>query len=168
MESPNISPQLRLLSFGIRRIKGQLAMTTRHIDGFFYGLFMDSDVLRRGGARPEKPRRAFVDDFALQIGERATLIPRVGARSYGMLFALTHEELDRLYSPPGLADYRPEAVVAQTFEGESVPALCYNLPEAPRGIEPNAEYAARLRAALSTLGFPVAYVDSAKVQNEPE
>jgi hypothetical protein len=138
-------------------------MTTRHIEGFFYGLFMDSDVLRQDGILPEHPRQAFVDNFELQIGERATLVPRVGARSYGMLFALTHKELDQLYSRPGLTDYRPEAVVAQTFGSEKVPALCYNLPETPRGLKPNAEYAARLRAALDTLGFPATYIDSVKL-----
>lgn len=138
-------------------------MTAKRVDGFFYGLFMDAGILRQGGAIPENPRRAFVDDFRLQIGERATLVRHVGARSYGMLFALTHEELDRLYSAPSLTDYRPEAVVAQTFEGERVPALCYNLIDVPSSIEPDAEYAARLGAVLSRLGFPATYIDSIKL-----
>jgi hypothetical protein len=135
-------------------------MSTRRVDGFFYGLFMDSDVLREGGVLPENPRQAFVDGFALHIRERATLVRSAGARSYGMLFALTHEELDRLYSAPGLADYRPEAVLAETLEGENVPALCYNLMEPQHGIEPNTQYAARLRATLGKLGFPATYIDS--------
>jgi hypothetical protein len=135
-------------------------VSIRRVDGFFYGLFMDSDVLRKGNVFPENPRQAFVNDFGLQVGERATLVRRAGARSYGMLFALTHEELDRMYSAPGLADYRPEAVVAQTLEGEKVPALCYNLIEPQHSVEPNAEYAARLRAALGKLGFPATYIDS--------
>jgi len=121
---------------------------------------MDSDVLRKGGVFPENARQAFVDDFALHIRERATLVRCAGARSYGMLFALTHEELDRMYSAPGLGDYRPEAVVAETLEGEKVPALCYNLIEPQHGIEPNVEYAARLRATLGRLGFPATYIDS--------
>lgn len=138
-------------------------MTTRRIDGFFYGLFMDADILRQGGILPENPRRAFVDDFELRIGQRSTLVHQAGARSYGMLFALTHEELDWLYASRGLTEYRPEAVVAQTFEGEKVPALCYNLMEVSYGVEPNAKYAARLRAVLNKLGFPTTYIDSIKV-----
>lgn len=135
-------------------------MSTRRIDGFFYGLFMDPDVLREGGVSPENPRQAFVDDLELQVRERAALVRTAGARAYGMLYALTHEELDRMYSAPSLAGYRPEAVVAQTLEGEKVPALCYNLMEPQRSVGPNAEYAARLRAALGKLGFPATYIDS--------
>jgi hypothetical protein len=124
---------------------------------------MDPDVLRKAGVLPESPRQAFVDNFELQIGERATLVRRVGARAYGMLFALTHEELDRMYSAPSLTDYRPEAVVAETFEGEKVPALCYDLIETSRITERNEDYAARLRAALGKLGFPATYIASLKV-----
>jgi hypothetical protein len=88
-------------------------MSDRRIDAFFYGLYMDLEILRESGVAPINPRRAYVDDFALRIGRRATLLPSSGARSYGMLFALTHSELDRLYAAPGLEQYRPEAVLAQ-------------------------------------------------------
>jgi hypothetical protein len=135
-------------------------VTTKRVDGFFYGLFMDGDLLRADRVFPENPRRAYVEEFELRIGKRATLIRRVGARSYGMIFALTHEELDRMYSGPGLAHYRPEAVIAQPFQGEPVPALCYNLIEAPDSAERNAEYAARLRDVLAKLGFPQSYIES--------
>jgi hypothetical protein len=135
-------------------------MSERRIDGFFYGLFMDEAVLREAGVAPANPRQAYVKDFALRIGRRATLVPSPGARAYGMLIALTHAELDRLYGAPGLEQYRPEAVVAQLIEGGSVPALCYNLLQAPAAQERNSDYAARLRAVLAKLGFPAAYVDS--------
>ncbi len=71
-------------------------MTDRRIDGFFYGLFMDSGVLRESQVEAASPRRAYVDGYALRIGRRATLLPSSGARAYGMVFALTHDELDRL------------------------------------------------------------------------
>ncbi len=135
-------------------------MTDRRIDGFFYGLFMDSEVLRKSEVVAASPRRAWVDDYALRIGRRATLIPAPGARAYGMVFALTHEELDRLYTAPGLEEYRPEAVLARSTDGEAIPALCYNLREAPAPDEANPEYAALLREALSKLGFPPEYVAS--------
>ena len=82
------------------------------------------------------------------------------ARAYGMLFALTHAELDRLYAAPGLEQYRPEAVLARPLEGPAMPALCYNLLEAPRLDERNPEYAARLQRALQKLDFPPEYVAS--------
>lgn len=135
-------------------------MTDRRVDGFFYGLFMDADILGESQIVPAKPRRAFVDDYALLIGQRATLVPTPGARAYGMVFALTHDELDRLYTGPGLEPYRPEAVIARSLEGEAMPALCYNLREAPGPDEANPDYAARLRTALGKLDFPPVYIES--------
>ena len=135
-------------------------MSPRQIDGFFYGLFMDATVLRQAGTKPSNFRRAYVADFALRIGRRATLVPSPGARAYGMLISLTHVDLERLYGAPGLEAYRPEAVVAHPFEGEAVPALCYNLLRAPDPHERNPEYAMQLKRILESLGFPAGYVES--------
>jgi hypothetical protein len=135
-------------------------MAERRIDGFFYGLYMDADLLRESKVEPVNPRRAYVDGFALRIGQRATLLPSAGARAYGMLMALTHAELERLYTAPGLEQYRPEAVLAQSLDGAPVPALCYNLREAPAPHERNPEYAARLQRVLAKLGFPPDYIAS--------
>ncbi len=135
-------------------------MAERRIDVFFYGLFMDEDVLRDSGVTPSRPRPARVEGFALRIGRRATLIPAQGAWAYGMLFALTHADLGRLYSLPGLESYQPEAVTAHPDAGDAVAALCYNLREAPSPEERNPAYAAELQGVLRQLGFPRAYVDS--------
>ena len=135
-------------------------MPGRRIDGFFYGLFMDAGILRNSGAAPVNLRRAYVDDFALRIGNRATLLPFAGARAYGMLVALTHRELESLYAAPGLEQYRPEAVLAHCVDGTAVPALCYNLLAAPRADERNPGYAARLQNLLASLGFPEDYISS--------
>jgi hypothetical protein len=135
-------------------------MGERRIDAFFYGLFMDINVLRAADVAPVNPRRAYVDNFALRIGQRATLLPSAGGRAYGMLFALTRTELERLYAAPGLEQYRPEAVLAWPLEGAPAPALCYNLREAPKPHERNPEYAARLQRALGKLDFPQEYVAS--------
>jgi len=135
-------------------------MGVRRIDGFFYGLFMDSGVLREHRVSPDNPRRAYVDHFALRLGRRATLTPCAGARAYGMAFSLTHSDIAKLYAGPGLEAYLPEAVAAQVIGGEIVPAICYNLVEVPGADESNPEYAARLRDALTKLNFPPAYVES--------
>ena len=137
-------------------------MTDRRIDGFFYGLFMDADLLRKSQVVAHNPRRGYVDDYKLFIGQRATLAAAPGARAYGMIFALTHHELEKLYDAPGLDQYRPEPVLAHTLEGEDLPALCYNLPKAPGPDEVNAKYAASLRAVLEKLEFPAEYIKSIK------
>ena len=134
-------------------------MTNRAIDVFFYGLFMDVDRLRRQAIEPSRSRRAYVDDFALRIGQRATLVPQPGARAYGVLMTLGSEDVTRLYAAPGLEHYRPEAVLVHCLDSDArVPALCYNLPEAPGAFERNPRYAADLKAVLEALDFPHQYV----------
>lgn len=132
----------------------------RPIAVFFYGLFMDVDALRKAHVTPVDPRAGYVDGFALRIGQRATLHPSPDARVYGMVISLTPDEITRLYSGPGLEPYRPEAVIVRTLAGETMPALCYNLPAAPPAHERNAEYAERLQALLRRLDFPRDYVDA--------
>jgi hypothetical protein len=135
-------------------------MSDRRIDAFFYGLFMDVDLLQENGVEATNIRRAFVPNFALRIGQRATLIPSIGARAYRMLMSLSHRELARLYGAPGLEHYRPESVLAQTFNGAATAALCYNLLESPGPDERNPEYAVRLQRVLQKLDFPPEYVAS--------
>ena len=134
-------------------------MTERRIDVFFYGLFMDADLLRGKGVVPLNPRPASLDGFGLRIGKRATLVPSRQESSYGMVMGLTHEELKTLYSGPGLGVYRPEAVPCTALSGEPACALCYNLPGAPAPEELNEEYAGQLRSVLAKLGFPAEYVE---------
>ena len=135
-------------------------MSNRRIDVFFYGLFMDVDVLRKSGVEPTNSRRALVPNFALLIGQRATLVAAAEARGYGMLMSLSHVELARLYGAPGLEQYHPEAVLVQTLTGVTTAALCYNLIEAPGPDERNPEYAIRLQEVLRKLVFPPEYVAS--------
>ena len=135
-------------------------MSDRRIDAFFYGLFMDTDTLKQNGVEAVNTRRAFVADFALRIGRRATLIPSIGHRAYGVIMSLTHGDLARLYNAPGLEHYRPESVLAQTLDGSVSAALCYNLLESPAADERNPEYAARLQRVLQKWDFPPEYVAS--------
>ncbi len=131
---------------------------SRRVDGFFYGLFMDVALLKANGVTAENPRRAFVDGYSLRIGNRATLVPAARGRVYGMVLALTHGELDALYGGPGLEDYRPAAVEVTLMDCGSLPALCYNLLEAPAAHERDDTYAAKLREVLDALGFPADYI----------
>ncbi|HET6594060.1 MAG TPA: gamma-glutamylcyclotransferase family protein [Anaerolineales bacterium] len=132
----------------------------RRIDVFFYGLFMDEDLLRAKGVMPMDISPAFVPGFQLCIGNRATLVPAQSGRVFGQIASLSHEELEQLYSEPGLQAYRPEAVLAQLLTGENRPALCFNLLDPPSPQERNPEYAAKLRALAQRLDFPADYVAS--------
>ena len=81
---------------------------------------MDVERLRRQAIEPSRSRRAYVDGFALRIGQRATLVPEPNARAYGMLTALGHDDVARLYAAPGLEHYRPEAVLVHCLDGDAL------------------------------------------------
>ena len=133
---------------------------TRRADVFFYGLFMDGELLRAKGLQPSSGELASVDGFALRIGKRAALVPTPGSRVHGIVFSLTLAELDRLYSDPSVQAYRSQAVLANLASGNVIAALCYNLPEPPPPGERNPEYATRLRALAQTIGLPPEYIES--------
>jgi hypothetical protein len=135
-------------------------MASRRIEVFFYGLFMDADLLRTKGAHPVNLRSACVPGFALRIGQRATLLQNPDARAYGIVMKLTHVELEQLYSEASVRAYRAEAVLAELTDGSQVPALCFNLLVPPGPEEANSEYAAKLRDLARRLGLPSNYVES--------
>jgi Gamma-glutamyl cyclotransferase, AIG2-like len=134
-------------------------MKTRRLSVFFYGLFMDPELLRAKGLQPANARRACVRGMRLRIGERAAVELDPEGVVYGILVELTHGDIERLYAEPSVAPYRPEAVLAEPDEGEPVAALCYNLPSAPTD-EPNLEYAGKLRELATRLDLPAGYVSS--------
>jgi hypothetical protein len=134
--------------------------TVRRIDVFFYGLFMDDALLREKGMTPLSRRMACIENFCLVIGARATLVPCAGRSVHGVLFSLTHTEVDALYSEDSVSVYRPEAVSAQLADGSITPALCFNLPVPPSANERNPQYVSKLRELAARIGLPPSYVSS--------
>lgn len=135
-------------------------MPSRRADVFFYGLFMDQDLLRSKGVVPEGAELASVPGFALRIGQRAALVPDRTGRAHGIVMSLTLAELERLYSEPSVQAYQPQAVLAHLASGGIIAALCYNLPDPPASTDRNPEYASKLRAVAQKVGLPGEYVAS--------
>jgi hypothetical protein len=129
-------------------------MSETTINAFFYGLYMDENVLREKGVEPRAPRKAVVPGYRLRIGARATLVPQFGAQSFGVVFALTQSELHSLYVGAGLSMYRAESVLALFEDHSFASVIAFNLSEPPSPVEANADYAAKLRVVLERLGFP--------------
>lgn len=125
---------------------------------FFYGLFMDETLLREKGIRLQNPRKASLLDYELRIGERATLLPSPGNTSYGMLMQIPEADLEILYSDKSVADYMPEKVIVHLNDGQSLNALCYNLP-AEKVSGSNIEYAQSLHSLAKSIGLPSSYLD---------
>jgi hypothetical protein len=132
----------------------------RKIDVFFYGLFMDEDLLRAKGVTPENIRSASLTGYQLRIGDRATLLPAQSGHVFGLVASLSHAELEQLYSEPSVQAYKPEGIPVHLSDGGVLPALCFNLLEPPSTDERNAEYASKLRALARRLNFPEEYVAS--------
>jgi hypothetical protein len=129
---------------------------------FFYGLFMDDDVLESKGVRGMGSRLGIVRDWSLRIGQRATLAPMPGKAVYGVLMTLSLTDIDRLYAEDSLRMYRPVAVLVETDDPEpsAAAALAYVLPEPPAPEERNPEYASVLRRLAELLGLPSEYTSS--------
>ena len=135
-------------------------MEPRQIAVFFYGLFMDVDLLRAKGVQPTSVRPACVPGFALRIGQRATLVRNAESTAHGIIMDLSHGEIEKLYSDASVSAYRPEAVLAQLADGSYLPALCFNLVVPPAPEAANSEYAVRLRELARRLKLPPGYVES--------
>jgi gamma-glutamyl AIG2-like cyclotransferase len=134
-------------------------MTSRRINAFFYGLFMDADILRSKGALPEDIQPAAAPGFALRIGNRATLVADTSSVAHGILMRLRHHEIETLYAEPSVSMYKPEAIIVLTRDGAWHSAMVYNLVEPPAPEERNSEYAAKLRQLAVKLHLPPDYVD---------
>ena len=124
---------------------------------FFYGLFMDEDLLAKKGISPSKAEVGFVDGFALRIGERATLIRSADTRSYGVMMNISSDQANELYAESSVADYVSESVTVELLNGSKVEASCYNLP-VDKVTGTNKVYAQALLEVANRLGLPESYL----------
>ncbi|HEX2250746.1 MAG TPA: gamma-glutamylcyclotransferase family protein [Gemmatimonadales bacterium] len=137
-----------------------MSSSSRRADAFFYGLFMDPDLLRSKGLAPRDPELASVRGVALRIGQRAALVPDPKGRVHGVVMSLRLDELQQLYAEPSVSEYRPQAVLVELADGRVTAALCYNLPTPPGPNERNSDYALKLRAAGEKVGLPADYLSA--------
>lgn len=141
-------------------VGGASPRSPRRADVFFYGLFMDEELLRdKGVSGPTDAELASVRDLELRIGERAALAPATSRRVHGVVMSLTVDDIERLYAEPSVRAYEPQALLVELDRGGVVAALCYNLPVPPPATARNPEYAAKLRAIAEKVGLPARYVD---------
>ena len=125
---------------------------------FFYGLFMDETILLKNGIKPTNPRKGYLNDYALKIGNRASLIPVENERSYGIVMTVDRDAIHNLYAETSVADYTPEEVNVITDTNDSVKAICYNLPlKLLTGT--NEHYALSLHKLAKRLNFPNDYLE---------
>ena len=128
---------------------------------FFYGSYMNFDVLREVDLVPEEWAVARLDGFDIRIEQRANLVRSDQHCVFGIVATATHAELNRLYAHAQhvLGElYLPEPVLVQTVAGLWRPALCYICPAmVPR--PPENAYVERVLKPARQFGFPPWYVE---------
>jgi hypothetical protein len=127
---------------------------------FFYGSYINLDVLAEVELYPEQREVARLPGFDLRIAPRANLVRSDRDSVYGLLATATHRELARLYAHAHEVlgeTYLPEAVLVETLDGRWRPAMTYLCHEmVPRPAE--FAYVERIASPARSLGFPDWYV----------
>lgn len=128
---------------------------------FFYGSYMNLDVLREVDLEPSRVEVARLPGYDIEIAPLANLVPSDRHSVYGIVATATHDELDRLYAHArdvlgGV--YRPHPVLVYPSGGRVEPALCYLAPELS-GAPPAPDYVDRIVAPARAFGFPPWYVE---------
>jgi hypothetical protein len=126
---------------------------------FFYGTFMDASVLKEQGINSPRVIPARLSGYQIYIRPRVNLVPADRSFVYGSLAQLTHDEITELYA--GLKQrfnlkYFPEAVLAETLDGNFRPALCYVAPRMDES-PPDPEYIHQMGAAARAAALPEWY-----------
>ena len=132
----------------------------RKVLTFFYGSYMNVDVLREVNLVPETWEVARLSGFDIDIRPRANLVRSDRYAVYGVVAPVSHPELARLYAHAHDVlgeSYLPEAVIVEV-DGSFRPALCYIATSmVPR---PAADdYVDRVVRPARRFGFPAWYVD---------
>lgn len=136
-------------------------MEERRVWVFFYGLYMDFEVLARHGVTPARWETASLAGYDFNVASWGYVVPSERGRVYGLNASVTHEDLARLYGPENTflkLRYFPEPVLAETADGRFVPALCYVALEPPEG-PVNRDYAEAMIRLSQQYGFPGWYAE---------
>jgi cation transport regulator ChaC len=127
---------------------------------FFYGSYMNFDVLAEVNMKPERWEVARLPGYDLVIRPRANLLRAESAVAWGIVATATHSELARLYAHSrdvlGQA-YWPHPAVAETANGTLRPALVY-LSHDMQASAADAAYVARIAGPARAYGFPPEYL----------
>jgi hypothetical protein len=128
---------------------------------FFYGSYMNFQVLRDVNLIPPHVEVTTLSGFDISIRPRANLVRSDQHRVYGIVTTATHGELQRLYghAKDVLGEtYLPQAVLTEGLDGKLRPALCYIAP-AMEARPATRDYVDRIVAPATEFGFPRWYIE---------
>jgi len=130
---------------------------------FFYGSFINMDVLEQVDYVPQRYEVARLHGYDIQIRPLANLVRSDGDSVYGIAALATHADLERLYGQDWVGTYLPHPVFVYTTDGTLRPALCYIAP----GMEPappDNDYIDRIVEPAHRYGFPDWYIERLEQQ----
>ncbi len=126
---------------------------------FFYGSYMDPDVLRKFGAQPGQPMRATLPGWRLTFTPHANLL-RGDGTAQGVVYQLPHAEIERLYGPDGyVTSYKPVPVLVE-LDGRQAVAMTF--VEDAEEAAPDGPYLESFLAICARMGLPAEYLDAVK------
>jgi hypothetical protein len=132
-------------------------MSARKVQVFFYGSFMNLEVMKAAGLAKRPFAPATLLGFDLKINQRATLVDAGDGVVYGIIANFTHIELAKFYGDYGKTltsdTYNPEPVIAHTRGGKWVAALTHISDDTEDG-PPSPEYLDSMLTAAKNYGFP--------------
>ena len=122
------------------------------VDVFFYGAYMDPDILAANGGKPRQQRLAKLPGYRLRLGEKATLLESPTDNAVGCVYSLYPREIQQLYAAH--PDYHPitDATVLLT-SGFMASVMLMILSEAPSEHIRNVDYIRKMQQILRRLGF---------------
>jgi hypothetical protein len=141
-----------------------VTLTTESLNIFFYGSFMDLELLRTLGVVPKTFGKAELKNWSIAFSSMATLVQSEGDSVYGTIAELSRDEVRMLYTRDDLKHYSPVDIAVATERNKRVPAQCY-ISKPGAGQKPSVEYLRRVIQAAESLGFPPAYL--AKLRRIP-
>jgi hypothetical protein len=131
-------------------------MTEPKVWTFFYGSYINLNVLKEVNYTPEQWAVARLHGYDIRIQPRANLVRSDQHSVYGIIATATHAELERLYAHAKdiLGElYLPEAVLVEMLDSKWQPALCYICPFMEPRPAAN-DYIDRIAGPARQYGFP--------------
>ena len=136
-------------------------MEQRKIWVFFYGSYINLQVLKDIGFEPTEYEMARLDGFDIEINPIVNLFKSDKDCVYGIITKATHSDLKNLYAHAEKVlggNYLPEAVLVKTSEEKWRSSLCYianSIPPKP----PTNDYIDKIITSGKEYGFPTWYLD---------
>lgn len=125
---------------------------------FFYGSFMNPEVMSRVGHVAAQWEVSYVSGFEFSVAPRASLRAAPGRCAFGIATPMTHAKLDAMYATQSHGEtYLPRAMLASDLSGKLRPVMCYIVANmAPGAVD--ADYVRMISEPARQYGFPEWYV----------